>query len=72
MMYDGYPHAVSLHAIPSKSLDKIAPISAPFKQTLIISDSESDLEVNKKCFAILNKAVINYLPRCIITVQWLC
>ena len=29
-----------LHAIPSKSLEKIAPLSAPFKQTLIISDSE--------------------------------
>ena len=72
MMVTLMPHAVTLHAIPSKSLDKIAPISAPFKQTLIISDSESDLEVNKKGFVILNKAVINYFPRCIITVQWLC
>ena len=36
-MCDG---AITLHAIPSKSLEKIAPLSAPFKQTLIISDSE--------------------------------
>ena len=39
-LQQGYPHASDLHAIPSKSLEKIAPLSAPFKQTLIIPDSE--------------------------------
>ena len=37
----------SMPCHPSKSLEKIAPLSAPFKQTLIISDSEFCLYTNK-------------------------